>query len=322
MKTPLLVANDSRDESREKDSWGTNILLESEAPTAAVKRPGLTLTYDGTTTGQGVFIWPEYGGSTVVTIEDDELTFPVVVEIGDFIDGYYAMVENPPTPPGPGDDYWSETPPTSDRWRAIVTVALTAYPSSIYPTNLIGGQAGSKLAAAKTFVLRTMRSVTPGLKTLYIDGGPWAVNSKIFNTSYSYVEEFGQGHIKQTTQTHNDFITYPDDWPANCGVWTGMFSEPDDVIGHVCKKKTNSSFTLESTGSVGRISTATFALPGEAITTLIEISGCDQSAYNGTFYTYRDPENISDGYLYFNLASAPGVSPATGTKSITYWVDL
>ena len=118
MKTPLLVANDSRDESREKDSWGTNLLLESEAPTAAVKRPGLTLTYDGTTTGQGVFIWPDYGGSTVVTIEDDELTFPVIVAIGDLIDGYYAMVENPPTPPGPDDDYWSVTAPDSRRYQA------------------------------------------------------------------------------------------------------------------------------------------------------------------------------------------------------------
>ncbi len=148
MKTPLLVPNDSRDESRDKDSWGTNISLESEAPTSAVKRPGLTLTYNGTTTGQGVFIWPDYGGygvssgssgsggssgssgsgwsggfggfggSTVVTIEDDELTFPVIVAIGDLIDGYYAMVENPPTPPGPDDDYWSVTAPDSRRYQA------------------------------------------------------------------------------------------------------------------------------------------------------------------------------------------------------------
>ena len=118
MKTPLLVANDSRDESRDKDSWGTNILLESEAPTAAVKRPGLTLTYDGTSPGQGVFIWPDYGYPTVATVEDDELTFPVIVDIGDFVDGYYAMVQNPPTPPGPDDDYWSLGEPDSRRYQA------------------------------------------------------------------------------------------------------------------------------------------------------------------------------------------------------------
>ena len=118
MKTPLLVANDSRDESREKDSWGTNILLESEAPTAAVKRPGLTLTHDGTTPGQGVFVWPDYGYPTVATVEDDELIFPVIVDIGDFVDGYYAMVQNPPTPPGPDDDYWSLDEPDSRRYQA------------------------------------------------------------------------------------------------------------------------------------------------------------------------------------------------------------
>lgn len=150
MKTPLLVANDSRDESREKDSWGTNLLLKSEAPTAAVKRPGLTLTYDGTTTGQGVFIWPEYGGSTVVTIEDDELTFPVVVEIGDLIDGYYAMVENPPTSPGPGDDYWSLSAPDSRRYQAWsrleVDVAVINSPAYWATQGWTSGAAGTDCA--------------------------------------------------------------------------------------------------------------------------------------------------------------------------------
>ena len=194
MKTPLLVPNDSRDESRDKDSWGTNILLESEAPTAAVKRPGLTLTYDGTTTGQGVFIWPEYGGyagssgsggsggfggfggSTVVTIEDDELTFPVIVAIGDLIDGYYAMVENPPTPPGPDDDYWSLDAPDSRRYQAwslweISAIvdndpdywAAHAYTSASGSTNCFCTTklAASPKAAARQ-ALRYLRKSCPG----------------------------------------------------------------------------------------------------------------------------------------------------------------
>lgn len=322
MKTPLLVANDSRDESREKDSWGTNLLLESEAPTAAVKRPGLTLTYDGTTTGQGVFIWPDYGGSTVVTIEDDELTFPVIVDIGDLIDGYYAMVENPPTSPGPGDDYWSETPPTSDRWRGTLTVSLSGAPSATYPEVVIGAQAGSKAAAAKQFAEVTIAAISPGLKTLYYSHPLWAVNSKIFGSGYTYVEEFGLGRIKQDTQTHNDVISYPADWPAGSGVWTGMFSEPNDVIGIVCKKKTKTSFTITSTAAVARISTADIPLYSESTTGLITVSGCDQSEYNGTFYAYRDITDPADGYIYYTMSGTPAASPATGSKSIDYWVEL
>ena len=321
MKIPLLVANDSRDESRDRDSWGTNVLLESEAQPAAVKRPGLTLTHDGTTPGQGVFVWPESGGATVVAIEDDELIFPVIVDIGDLVDGYYAMVENPPTLPGPADDYWSVTPPTSDRWRGTVTIQLSDTPWATDPANLIGAQAGSKAAAAKTFVEVTLAAISPGLKTLYYSHPVWAVNSKIFGTGYTYVEEFGYGRIKQDTQTHDDAITYPADWPAGSGVWTGMFSVPDDVIGIVCKKKTKTSFSLLSTGTVGRIATADLPLSPESATALITISGCDQPEYNGTFYASRDILTSPD-YLYFTLSGVPAVSPATGSKSMDYWVDL
>lgn len=75
MKTSLLVANDSRDEARDSDSWGTNVLLDAEVPATATKRPGLTQTYDGTSPGQGVFIWPGYpdypGEPKVISIADD-----------------------------------------------------------------------------------------------------------------------------------------------------------------------------------------------------------------------------------------------------------
>lgn len=203
MKTPLLVSNDSRDESREKDSWGTNILLESEAPTAAVKRPGLTLTYDGTTPGQGVFIWPEYGGSTVVTIEDDELTFPVVVEIGDFIDGYYAMVENPPTPPGPGDDYWSASAPDSRRyqaWSGLEVSAATnndpAYWAFVGATSISSSNncycttrlAASPAAAARQ-ALRYLRKSCPGytFNTTSVISGVTSENRSLWFYPYTYV---------------------------------------------------------------------------------------------------------------------------------------
>jgi len=79
MRLPLAIPNISDTEQRDSNSWGTNVFLEKEIELLVARRPGLTLTYDGTSPGQGVFIWPDSGGLTVVSIEDDELTFPVVV---------------------------------------------------------------------------------------------------------------------------------------------------------------------------------------------------------------------------------------------------
>ncbi len=176
MKTSLLVANDSRDEVRNSDSWGTNVLLEAEVPASAVKRPGLTLTYDGTSPGQGVFIWPDSGEPTVVTVEDDELTFPFIIEIGDLIDDWYAMVENPPTPPGPDDDYWSPSPPDSRRYQAWswaeVLAALLNSPAYWASQSMTFGSASTncncttKLAATQKAAvkqaLRYLRKSCPG----------------------------------------------------------------------------------------------------------------------------------------------------------------
>ena len=55
------------------------MFLEKEIELLVARRPGLTLTYDGTSPGQGVFIWPDSGGLTVVSVEDDELIFPILV---------------------------------------------------------------------------------------------------------------------------------------------------------------------------------------------------------------------------------------------------
>lgn len=336
MRLDLATDLRARIGAPDKDARLTNAFVEVKAgPLAAKnsaypakketcvrKRPGCVTTgYDYTTPIQGA------GGSLPYLIYDDTFSAfdavpPTPPLIGDLVGGYYAMIDEPPTPPGPGDDYWSVTPPTSDRWRGTATIGLSDTPSATYPSNLIGAQAGSKAAAAKTFVEVTIAAISPGLKTLYDSSEIWAVNSKIFGTGYTYVEEFGYGRIKQDTQTHDDAITYPADWPAGSGVWTGMSSVPNDIIGIVCKKKTKTSFSALSTGAVGRISTADLPLSLESVTALITISGCDQPEYNGTFYASRDISTPNDGYLYFTLSGVPAVSPATGSKSMDYWVEL
>ncbi len=335
MRLDLAADLRARIGAPDKDARLTNAFVEVKAgpvaknsaypakkETCVRKRPGCVTTgYNYATPIQGI------GGSLPYLIYDDTFgafdSVPATsVLIGDLVSGYYAMVDNPPTSPGPGDDYWSVTPPTSDRWRGTATIGLSDTPSATDPANLIGAQAGSKAAAAKWFAEVTIASISPGLKTLYYSHPVWGVNSKIFGTGYTYVEEFGEGRIKQDTQTHDDAITYPADWPAGSGVWTGMFSVPDDVIGIVCKKKTKTSFSVLSTGAVGRIDTSDLPLSLASVTALITISGCDQPEYNGTFYASRDISTPLDGYLYFTLSGVPAASPATGSKSMDYWVQL
>ncbi len=179
MRLPLASTNISDTDQRDSDSWGTNVFLENETELLVARRPGLTLTYDGTSPGQGVFIWPEYGIPTVATIEDDELIFPVIIEIGDLVDDWYAMVDNPATPPAPGDPYWSSTPPDSRRYQAwteqeiiIALVYDAGAPVDPASTNWAGSTncyATTKLAASPAAAvkqaLRYLPRSCPGRST-------------------------------------------------------------------------------------------------------------------------------------------------------------
>lgn len=75
MKIPLALINDTRDTSRESDSWGVNCFIDQDGNLHAVKRPGILATVDvvdSDTGGQGIFIWP---GTElkIVSIWDDVL---------------------------------------------------------------------------------------------------------------------------------------------------------------------------------------------------------------------------------------------------------
>jgi len=76
MRFQLATLNDTRDDSRERDSWGINCFVEKEEELRAVKRPGLVSTFDAVgagTIGQGLFIWPTLNGPKIITIWDDFL---------------------------------------------------------------------------------------------------------------------------------------------------------------------------------------------------------------------------------------------------------
>jgi len=131
MRLDLAADLRARIGAPDKDARLTNAFVEVKAgpvaknsaypakkETCVRKRPGCATTgYDYTTPIQGA------GGSLPYLIYDD--TFSAfdeapagAVAIGDLVGGYYAMVDDPPTSPGPGDDFWSASAPDSRRYKA------------------------------------------------------------------------------------------------------------------------------------------------------------------------------------------------------------
>lgn len=328
MKVPLIIPNESRDIVRDKDSWGINCFLEREDADRAVKRPGLINTVDGLgTVGQGVFIWPTI--PEIVVVVDDQLHIVVnSVHIGDIVSGYYAMVDDPSTTPGPGDPYWSPTPPGSDRFRGYwygshSGDAIATSPTT--PNYLIGDIAASADAAAKVWVKKVVGPNASGVAVLNKDPdwSPDVVGTSIvFNSPTVYTYPFGyapSGRIGMNINGKNDFLSppYPGGWPSGVS-WTTPTTF-NGAVGAVRKRRTTSSFTVTSSGTTATITSGVLYGPYQ----LIEISGCNEPEYNGIFYAVQQ---LNPTYPWlsalewkFTLPGIPAASPATGTKVLTYY---
>ncbi len=287
MRFQLATLNDARDDSREQDSWGVNCFVEKEDELRAVKRPGLLDTADlGVSfVGQGVFIWPDGSdGPEIVLLWDDVLwiydpsfnfefgwdlptdspaaPIPPIVNIGDLVDGYYAMVDSPSTPPGPADPYWSLIAPTAARWRGYWFGNYGDYPqgpAAVYPTTpdlLIGAEAASAEAAAKVWVEKIVGVNLAGVAALSRenDYSPDAVTTTyIFNTPTSYTYPFSTDKIRMSVKEKAAFITdpYPDAW-WTVADWTGP-TTADVSVGIVRKLKTTSDFTITASGTTATL---------------------------------------------------------------------
>ena len=66
VRSPLLVPNNSRDQTRVKGSWAVNIYGSGQR---ARKRPGFGGLVAGTTPGQGLFNWT----GSIVSVQNDVL---------------------------------------------------------------------------------------------------------------------------------------------------------------------------------------------------------------------------------------------------------
>lgn len=332
MRVPLPTDFVARLSNASKDARMVNSLKETKVDgTQIKKRPGLTATGYNYSGLQGVL---GLGGFLYLTYDDKfELSayagtpLPPYIYIGDLVGGYYAMIDNPPTYPGPDDPYWSSVAPGPDRYRTMLYYDTINGCNLSYPDHITGDVAASKDAAAKVFVEKVTSKLSPGLIVLwgYVESDNWVCDSISYPSdplAYTWVEG-SVDYVYQDIASRSDYIDvgtplsdYPPSWPSGCGVWTGLFSHnfPVGVIG---KKSVTTSFTVESVGTLGKVTAASVSYP---LSTVIEISGCDQEAYNGTFNAIKSFDG--DGYWYITLPFDPGTTTATGAKTLTYWYQF
>ena len=125
MRLPVTTDLKTRLSNTTKDARLVNALIEQKAdgPNAR-KRPGMIATGWNFTSPQGIGLG--LGGLAAMIYSDtlelidvaDPPYYPPGVYIGDLVDGWYAMIDAPPTAPGPGDVYWSVSAPGTNRYRA------------------------------------------------------------------------------------------------------------------------------------------------------------------------------------------------------------
>jgi len=130
VRVPLPTDFTARLSSASKDARMINGMKEAKESGAVVlNRPGLVDTgYDYTgaqgVLGLGGFLYLVYGDKFELSAYTGGTPPSGDIYIGTYVDGYYAMVDNPPTPPGPGDYYWSATPPGPKRYQVYSAYGL------------------------------------------------------------------------------------------------------------------------------------------------------------------------------------------------------
>lgn len=298
-----------------------------------VKRPGVVTTNYNYANHQGAIGMQGF----LITVYDDTLDvfdyvpMPPPVYIGDLVGGYYAMVDNPSTSPGGGDEYWSVTPPGADRFRCVWNTfgagggggnVIALSPTT--PNYMIGDIAGSAAAAAKVWVEKVIGANLAGVAALD-DTSSYSpdvvASSYLFNTPTAY-SIVSTSYVEMSVAGKNAFLSpaYPGGWPSGVS-WTGPTTF-NKRVGVLRKLRTTASFTLTSSGTTATLTSSALLGPYQ----WIEISGCNEPEYNGTFYAVRqlDPTYpwLSATEWKFTLSGTPSASPATGTKSMKYYGAL
>ena len=323
MRVPLPPTLLTRISDMDRDRRNINGVYEKGD---VIKRPGVVTTNYNYANHQGALGMQGY----LITVYDDTLDvfdyvpMPPPIYIGDLVGGYYAMVDNPSTSPGPGDAYWSATPPGTDRWRGYF--GYFYYVAAISPANWISEQAASKDAAAKLLMETKMAALSPGLALLDGNYNPPVGRSYVFPSPSTWTRS-GNFISTEIYADQATLFSYPSDWPSGVP-WGNTYHNSSLAIAYTLKRQVTSSFTLTAVGSVASIRLSTTVLGSSFNLSpdhVFEISGCDQPEFNGTHYASLtpDPSNpqAGDFTLYsFNLSGTPSSSPATGaSKQLAYY---
>jgi hypothetical protein len=346
MRLDLAADLRARIGAPDKDARLTNAFVEVKAgpvaknsaypakkETCVRKRPGCATTgYDYTTPIQGI------GGSLPYLIYDDTFgAFDAVpatsVLIGDLVGGYYAMVDDPPTSPGPGDDYWSVTPPGSTRYKSQVYIDNALGPGDLHITMSdgaltpwVGSQMQGPIAASRAATLKKLFddvSLAGGVISWnYVTIGDPPVGSSVYRIIPAGTDSVG---------TSSDFyLSSPSTVNWSAGYNTAAVGAATVLQGYALDWAVSwyiqsASLTIQSTGNVARIPFASLPFSSAGIVSRIvrwvRVSGSAHPEYNGTFdVDLADSSSNSfstlTGNLYYTMASVP--SSATTTATVEY----
>ena len=308
------------------------------------KRPGAVATgWNFTTPIQGLL-----GGSLLYLIYDDQFSSvdvdnpPANVPIGTLVGGYYAMIDNPPTAPGPGDDYWSATPPGATRYKSAMAIEYdsSTYRYTMHPTgdSPYKDQLQGVIGASKEATVKSLQAVVDALGSVifwpylqpYPPYGPGG--GAVFRALPIGLSAFGTSSIINTDCYISNSTTM--DWTAgivasDIPAVGGLLGYPAFDWGVVRAKTTTSGVTITSTGSVAKILFSDLS-PHASLTAsiwYIEVSGANEPEYNGVFQCYLTTNPLIPAtslpfpfYLYYDMTGTPASSTATGSVSVDHYL--
>ena len=352
MRVPLPTDFTARLSSASKDARMINGMKEAKESGAVVlNRPGLVDTGYEYTGAQGVL---GLGGLLYLVYGDKfELSaytpYSGDIYIGTYVGGYYAMIDNPPTAPGPGDAYWSASAPGATRYHSMVypdlgyTTLLTMKDGSTSPW--IQSQFQGPVAASAAATIKKLQAdllASAGVINWdddYSDTPPTAPGP---NVGRSIPTGMNSGTLTGYNWSCSDYSVSSAvhvDWSA--GYVTSAVPAVSTTVGFgatgakVYTQRTSTGVTISSTGNVARILLSDLTSYAGSQTVLlsrrIEVTGATQPEYNGIFEfdlslnaldTFPDMANAYPFYIYYTMSGTPAASPATGSISIEHFLPV
>ncbi|CAB4172428.1 hypothetical protein UFOVP935_11 [uncultured Caudovirales phage] len=318
-----------------------NALTEKRGDAMKVKkRPGALATgWNFTTPIQGLL-----GGSLLYLIYDDTFELvdvdnpPSEVLIGDLVGGYYAMIDNPPTAPGPGDDYWSASPPGSTRYKSAMTTNFSGSSSKMHPLGSSPWdlQIQGSIGASQSATIKSLQASVDSVGGVLAWDGT-SLSAPPVGAVLKYLPVGMTYSGTNVTLVGPDYYSFATvDWsagyvPSEIPAATTPASGPGFVVGTVRSQTISSGVTITSTGAVAKIDFS--ALSVDSVTAMlfairhIEVSGADQPEYNGTFDVFLTPNSLAIPEevtfyhkLYYTMTGIPAASTATGTVVVKHFM--